>query len=128
MNRRALVIAGLALPFVPGSAKASANVQVVYVGGKDCPYCTLWRKKYEADWRASPEYKEVNWVEIEPPRLSEAYRESYWPGELKDILDQVPRRNGTPRFLIVKNGKVVFNGLGVDQWRRAMLALKNVLE
>ena len=128
MNRRAFVFAGLAAPFVPAMAvRASSSVQVVYIGGLDCPYCTLWHKQYEADWRASPEFNRVNWVEIEPQSLRDAYRERYWPGELKEVLDQVPRKSGTPRFLIVKDGKVVFNELGTDKWRRAMLAIKNVL-
>jgi hypothetical protein len=128
MNRRVVLFAGLALPFAPAAANAASGIQVIYVGGQDCPYCSLWRKKYEADWRASPEFREVNWIEVDPPSLREAYQTRYWQGDLRGILDQVPRKNGTPRFLIVKNGKVVFNELGVDKWRRAMLALKNVLE
>jgi hypothetical protein len=115
------------LPLASRIARATSTVQVVYVGGQDCPYCTLWRNKYEAEWKASPEFKEVNWVEIEPPSLRQAYQSRFWPGELKEVLEQVPNKNGTPRFLIIKGGKVVFNELGVDKWRRATLALRNVL-
>jgi hypothetical protein len=128
MNRRAFFFAGLVVPLVPGLAMADqTNVQVMYVGGQDCPYCALWRERYEANWKASPEFKAVAWVEIEPPSLRQSYQARFWPGSLKDVLDQVPRKNGTPRFLIVKDGKVVFNDIGVDRWNRAMLALKNVL-
>src|SRR5580698_443632 len=131
MKRRALLFAGLALPVLPAIApvvaQAASGVEVVYVGGVDCPYCTMWKDKYQAEWLASPEYKQVTYVEVNPPRLREAYQERYWPGDLKEILAQVPRKSGTPRFLIVKDGKVVFNDLGVDRWKRAMLALKNVL-
>jgi len=127
MNRRALLFAGLALPALSGRALAAPDVQVIYVGGQDCPYCTVWRKKYEAEWRQSPEFKLVSYVEVDPPHLREAYQERYWPGELKPVLDQIPRKSGTPRFLIVSRGKLVFNDIGVNKWERALMALKNVL-
>jgi hypothetical protein len=127
MNRRAFLFAGLALPVLPVAASAASGVEVIYVGGLDCPYCTMWKDKYKAEWLASPEYKKVTYIEVDSPKLREAYQDRFWPGDLKEILTQVPRKTGTPRFLIVKDGRVVFNDLGVDRWNRAMLALKNVL-
>jgi hypothetical protein len=128
MNRRAFLFAGLILPMAaPLARAASSDVEVIYVGGQDCPYCTLWQNKYRAQWLASPEFQRVAWTEIDPPHLREAYLERYWPGELKAVLDQVPRKSGTPRFLIVSKGKLVFNAAGADQWERAMRALRNVL-
>ncbi len=43
------------------------------------------------------------------------------------MWEQIPEKNGTPRFLIVSKGKVVFNAAGADQWDRTLRALKNVL-
>jgi hypothetical protein len=127
MNRRALLFAGLVLPMAAPVARAAGAVEVVYVGGWDCPYCTMWQNRYKAQWLASPEFKQVAWIEVDVPHLREAYEERYWPGELKAVLDQIPSKNGTPRFLIVSNGKLVFNAAGADQWERALRALKNVL-
>src|SRR4051812_7227833 len=127
MNRRALLFAGLALPAAARVARAASEIEVVYVGGWDCPYCTMWQNKYKAEWLASPEFKQVAWVEVDVPHLREAYEERYWPGELKGLLEQIPRKNGTPRFLIVSKGKLVFNAAGADQWDRTMRALRNVL-
>src|SRR6185369_10016811 len=121
------LFAGLAVPVAAGAARATADVEVIYVGGQDCPYCTLWENKYKAEWLASPEYRQVTWIEVDVPHLREAYEERYWPGELKAVLDQIPSKSGTPRFLIVSNGKLVFNVAGADQWERALRALKNVL-
>src|ERR1700761_7018885 len=92
MNRRALLFAGLGLPLLPVAASAASTIEVVYVGGLDCPYCTMWKDKYKAEWLASPEYKQVTYVEVEPPKLREAYQERYWTGNLKDILPQVERK------------------------------------
>ena len=83
--------------------------------------------RFSTQWLASPEFKQVTWIEVDVPHLREAYEEQYWPGELKAVWDQIPRKNGTPRFLIVSNGKLVFNAAGADQWERALRALKNVL-
>ena len=127
MNRRAFLFAGLAMPAAARVAQAAGDVEVIYVGGWDCPYCTMWQKQYKAEWLASPEFKQVTYTEIDPPHLREAYQERYWPGELKAVLDQIPRKSGTPRFLIVSRGKLVFNAAGADQWERAMRALRNVL-
>jgi hypothetical protein len=127
MNRRAFVFAGLVLPALSGTALGASDVQVIYVGGQDCPFCLLWRKKYEAAWRNSPEFKLVDYVEVDPPHLRQAYERRYWPGELGAVLEQIPRKSGTPRFLIVSRGRLVFNGLGTNKWERAEMALKNVL-
>lgn len=94
----------------------SGGIEVIYVGGWDCSYCTMWKNKYKDGWVASPEYKRVTWIEVDPPRLRDAYREKYWPGGLAEILKQVPRKSGTPRFLIVKDGRIVSNEFGVSKW------------
>jgi hypothetical protein len=127
MNRRAFLFAGLVLPTLVEAADAAADVAVIYIGGKDCPYCAMWQDQYKAQWLTSPEFKQVTWIEVDVPHLREAYEERYWTGELKAVLDQIPDKNGTPRFLIVSKGKIVFNAAGADQWERAMRALKNVL-
>ena len=85
---------------------------MIYVGGGDCEPCVAWKKRYKAGWVASPEFARVTWIEIEAPRLSEVYQERYWPGDLGPVLGQLPRKSGTPRFLIVKDGKVVSNEFG----------------
>ena len=127
MNRRAFVFAGLALPALSGTALGAEDVQVIYVGGQDCPFCALWRQKYEAAWLSSPEFKRVDYVEVDPPHLRQAYEPRYWSGELAAVLEQIPHKRGTPRFLIVSRGKLVFNDVGTNKWERAVMALKNVL-
>ncbi len=126
MNRRAFLFASLAVAPI-GSVHAASPLEVIYVGGWDCEPCMRWKNKYKADWLASPEIKRVTWIEVEAPKLKEAYRERYWPGELKAILDQLPRKSGTPRFLIVRDGKVVANEFGGSGWPDIMTKLKTML-
>ena len=107
MNRRTIVIAGLIGSCLQFPAQAAAGLTVIYVGGWDCPPCTAWKNKYKAEWLASPEFKKITWIEVESPKLKEAYQERFWPGDLRPILDQLPRKSGTPRFLIVKDDKIL---------------------
>ena len=101
---------------------------MIFVSGQDCSYCRLWRSKYEESWRASSEFKHVKWTEIEPAHLREAYQARYWPSELREILDQIPRKSGTPRFLIVKDGEIVSNELGSNKWGTTLARLHKLLD
>jgi hypothetical protein len=127
MNRRAFVFASLAASTSLAPANAASGLKVVYVGGWDCQPCTTWKNAQKAKWLASPEFSKVTWIEVESPKLKEAYQARFWPGDLKPILDQIPRKSGTPRFLIVKDGKIVSNEFGGGQWSATMADLKRLL-
>jgi hypothetical protein len=127
MNRRAFIFAALAAPAAAGAARAAADTKVIYVGGWDCQPCLAWKRNQRSAWLVSPEFRKVTWIEIEAPKLKEAYQERYWPGDLKPILDQVPRKSGTPRFLIVRDGKVIANEFGGGQWSKILAELKKQL-
>ena len=127
MNRRAFLIAGLLASTSLVPAYAASDLTVIYVGGWDCPPCTQWKNTRKAGWLASPEFHKVTWVEVESPKLKEAYQARFWPDDLKPVLDQLPRKSGTPRFLIVKDGKVVSNAFGTGQWAKTMADLKKLL-
>lgn len=129
MDRRALLFTGLAAlaaPIVP-AAHAASDLKVIYIGGWDCPPCTTWKNNNKAAWLASPEYRRVTWYEVDPPKLKEAYQERHWPAELKPVLDQLPRKSGTPRFLIVRDGQVVTNEFGASKWAIIMTELRKML-
>jgi hypothetical protein len=127
MNRRAFLFASLASTAVARSAGAAPRLEVIYVGGWDCTPCTQWKNRYKAEWLVSPDFKRVTWIEVEAPRLREAYHDRYWPGPLKAVLDQLPRKSGTPRFLIVRDGQVVSNEFGGSKWLNTMADLHKLL-
>ena len=132
MNRRAFLIASLLAATSPlmsfGPARsASPDLTVIYVGGWDCPPCTQWKSTQKARWLASPEYKKVTWVEVESPHLKDAYKERYWPADLRSVLAELPRRTGTPRFLIVRDGKILSNEFGTGRWTATLADLKKQL-
>ncbi|MDP1753229.1 MAG: hypothetical protein Q8L22_27565 [Reyranella sp.] len=132
MNRRALLFTAVAASTIPAAASAAPNLAasdltVIYVGGRDCPPCIQWKNTQKAGWLASPEFHKVTWIEVDARKLKEAYQKRYWPGELKPILDQIPRKGGTPRFLIVKDGRIVSNEFGGNRWVATMDDLRKLL-
>jgi hypothetical protein len=127
MNRRDLLFAGVAFPLLATPALAQGHIQVVYVGGWDCPYCTMWKNEYKKDWLASPYVKQVEWVEVDVPHLREAYETRYWQGELEPIREQLRDKSGTPRFIVVRDGKVVSSELGVDKWEGTVSLIRTLL-
>jgi hypothetical protein len=127
MNRRALLIAGLLAATSLTPARAASDLTVIYVGGWDCPPCTQWKNTQKLHWLRSPDFHRVTWVEVESPKLKEAYQERYWPAELKPVLAQLPRKSGTPRFLIIQDGKVVSNEFGGNRWAATMADLRKLL-
>jgi hypothetical protein len=128
LSRRAL-LGGALLSLSATEAPLSAETQVlvVYVGGWDCPYCTTWKNEHKAEWLASDLARRVRYVEVDSPKLREAYQEHFWPGELAPVLAQIPRKSGTPRFLVVRNGKIVANEFGAGRWPNAVAAVKKAL-
>jgi hypothetical protein len=127
MKRRALLIAGLlAAPLVP--ARAASDLTVIYVGGLDCPPCAQWKRTEKARWLASAEYHKVTWVEVDPPHLKDAYQARHWPETFRPLLEHLPRKSGTPRFLIVRDGELVSNEFGTGRWSATLAKLRKLLE
>jgi len=134
MRRRNFVAASAAvlaaLPAATGNAQS--KVTVIYVGGWDCPPCNVWKKDDKPGWLASDLIKKVNYVQVESPRLKEAYQDKYWPPELLPIRDKLPLKSNTPRFIVVREGKIVANEWGTDNkgstaWARALPAIKKAV-
>ena len=127
--RRTIILgaAGLTASATPFTSRAAAPISVIYVGGLDCRPCETWKQKYKANWLASPEYRQVTWIEVESPKLKEAYQERFWPGDLRLILEQLPRKSGTQRLRLVNYGQLIANEFGVSKWLKILDELKQEL-
>lgn len=124
MNRRTLLATALALA---GSTQAHANnarIELVYIGARECPYCTLWRREEKPKLRASAMFRRLSYVEIEPRRIRDAYDPRYWPTRLQPILQALLIKDGTPRFLILRDGVLYANSLG--DWQDVVPQLRQL--
>ena len=56
---------------------------------------------------------------VEPRRRARAF--------VLGLLAELPRKTGTPRFLIVRDGKVLSNEFGTGRWAATLADLKKQL-
>ena len=125
MKRRSLLLASAA-SLASAEAFAAPNIiQLVYIGGRDCPSCLEWLRDSRPRFLASSLYKKVRYVEIETAKMRAAYDVRNWPDHLATILDHLPHKSGTPRFLIVMNGQLYANELG--RWNRTVTYLRELI-
>src|SRR5882757_9024049 len=126
MNRR-LMLAAVLLAFTPLiPAVAQSPIVVVNVHAWDCPPCIQWHNTYKNAWISSREFRQVRYVEIDSPTIRQAYLPKYWPEFLLPVLQQTGGQ-GVPRYLIVKDGKIVSDQYGVDHWEHTLGDLRKVL-
>ncbi len=127
MQRRAFVVGSLlaSTALTPALADHKA-ITVIYVGGWDCGPCMRWKNNFKAEWLKSPQYAQVNYVEIDSPKLKEAYQDRFWPEKYRPIRDQLREKWGTPRFIIVKDGTVLASEWGNGDWDRAWKKIREV--
>ena len=124
MKRRSLILASMAAVASSRAIASPGGIELVYIGGRDCPWCRLWTRQDKPKLLASPLYRKLRYVEIETARLRDSYNARYWPAHLVPILHYLPVKDGTPRFLIVKDGRLLSNDLG--EWETALQRLKQL--
>ena len=123
MKRRSLFVATLAM-LASGETRAAGRIELVYVGARECPYCTLWRRRDRPALQASPMFKRLVFTEIEPRRIRDAYNPRYWPARLLPILKSLLVPDGTPRFLVLRDGVLYGNHLG--DWPETLAELRRL--
>src|SRR5689334_7400710 len=103
MKRRSFIAATLAV-LASSETRAASRIELVYVGAQECPYCKLWRRREQPTLVSSPLFKQIAFTEVEPRRIRDAYNPRYWPARLLPILQSLLVPDGTPRFLVLKDG------------------------
>ena len=127
LHRRSFIIASMLSVAPLSQSSAQQPVSVIYVGGWDCSFCKAWKNASRANWLASPEHSKVKYVEVETPKLKDAYETRNWPSEYRPILGQLPKKFGTPRFIVVQDGKIVANEEGTGEWDRTMVKIRELV-
>lgn len=113
ISRRSFGTALAGVTMLPGTATAAQpRVLVIYVSAWDCGYCKVWSNNVWPTFKESQEYKRIKWTKIDAPRIRSAYEDQYWPGDLRRYRDEAGVSAGLPRWIVVKDGLVVFNGKG----------------
>lgn len=126
MDRRHFLQGGTALVASAAGITAAAarpNAFILYVSARDCPYCLEWNAYDRANLERLCREAQVPLREVQVMRFSHIREDAAWPADLKPILAQFPYEDGTPRFIVVNNGRIIQHCLGREQYRRGILPM-----
>lgn len=98
-----------------------STIMLIYIGAENCGFCKRWEAGYGANTRAefleSLEGKTVAFREIQTNNFMDTGDLRFWPDDLTWIRDRTYVLSGTPRYVIVLDGRVVMNQSGLRNWR-----------
>src|SRR5262249_61797934 len=110
-DRKFVLSAGLLAILMYGisSTTAAAGNMVVYITARDCPSCARFEANYLGRFTAAMQAKGYSVRKVVVAHLNDIRDQSFWPNDLKPLLAQFANKGGTPRFLVVHNGRVIEN-------------------
>ena len=93
---------------------------MIFISAWDCGPCQHWLRETWPGFRETVEFRRLDWYKIDSPRIRSAYEDEYWqapkradgkPGgrDLRHYRDLSKLKSGTPRWLLVKNEKLLLN-------------------
>jgi hypothetical protein len=110
-DRKFILSAGLLAILMYGisSTTAVAGNTVVYISAGDCVPCARFDATYLEKFTAAMQAKGYAVRRVIVAHLNDIRDQSYWPSDLKPLLAQFGNKGGTPRFLVVHDGRVIQN-------------------
>ncbi|WP_293864816.1 hypothetical protein [uncultured Alsobacter sp.] len=126
MDRRQFVLATSAALLAPTAALADGlrkDVFILAVMARDCPFCIEWNAYERARLERLCREARVRFREVEVLRFTDIREDGAWPSDLKPVLAKIPYTDGTPRFLVVHEGRIIQHTVGLEQYRRGILPM-----
>ena len=129
----AVVFACLFAAAVSAQARVWPNsiIDLVYLGGPDCPYCRAWEAKELPRLRQMEEYKHIRFTHVLKKIPQPVPQPADLPAHLKPMYDQMARqtrgRGGSPQFVLLLDGVAVHGGFGTPAYYALMPALTELV-
>ncbi|MBC7720288.1 MAG: hypothetical protein H7Z77_10945 [Chitinophagaceae bacterium] len=104
-----LVLICCGAPVVSAQAP-QPSVQLVWMGGNDCPPCVAWRKDELPKLQKSEEFKGITFSYVSKVIRSTVPASFFLPAEVKPYKDKLDYassgRGGSPQAALIVNGEV----------------------
>jgi hypothetical protein len=129
LTRRSAALAAFSAAAVARAALAeAAKPLVVFLGNDQCGFCKKWRAEAEPGFKASDDFKKIEYRVVHPATFEAMMQEDSWPADLRWMLtdfqmsdEGAQRALWTPRFFLAENKKIVLTVTGNDAWNKEML-------
>jgi hypothetical protein len=86
-------------------------IDIVHMGGDDCPPCVEWRKTELPKLQAAPEFKAIRFTHVTKSITSAVPPQLFFPAEVKHLQPALKEASGgisgSPQQAILVDGKVV---------------------
>jgi hypothetical protein len=109
---------------VPVSVKADSVIDLVYLGGPDCPYCRAWEANELPRLREMPDYRHIRFTHVLKVIASPVPEQSRLPAHLQPMYGELVRqtggRSGSPQFVLLVDGNAVDGGFGTQAYHRLL--------
>ena len=91
-------------------------IDLVYLGGPDCPYCRAWEAKELPRLREMREFEHIRFTHVPKTIRQPVPEPAQLPAHLKPLYDQMVGktggRGGSPQFVLLLDGVAVRGGFG----------------
>lgn len=91
-------------------SQTNPSVQLVWMGGDDCPPCVAWRKDELPKLKASEEFTRITFSYVIKSIRSPVPSSFFLPTEVKSFKDKLDfassGRGGSPQAALIVNGEV----------------------
>ena len=133
MVLRSLTVACLLIvaPFAQANVRPGSVIDLVYIGGPDCPYCRAWEAKELPRLRQMEEFRHIRFTHVLKMIREPVPPPAGLPAHLKpmegEIVKQTGGRRGSPQFVLLLDGVAVAGGFGTSAYHALMPTLTELV-
>ena len=133
MVLRSLTVAFLLIvaPFAQANVRPGSVIDLVYIGGPDCPYCRAWEAKELPRLRQMEEFRHIRFTHVLKMIREPVPPPAGLPAHLKpmegEIVKQTGGRRGSPQFVLLLDGVAVAGGFGTSAYHALMPTLTELV-
>jgi len=100
-----------------------SKIAVIYLGARDCHFCSQWEENEQQRFLTSEEIKHLEFQKIVRNTFHRNLQPSDFKDDLKWLYESVKMDNGTPTFVVLVDKSVVLKIAGVDKWDKEVMPL-----
>ena len=127
-----MVLMLLAAPIASAAnARPDSVIDLVYLGGPDCPYCRRWEANELPKLQRMEEFRHIRFTHVLKRIPEPVPKPAALPDHLKPYYDQMVRqtggRRGSPQFVLLLDGIAVGGGFGTGAYHDLMPTLTGLV-